>query len=672
MTKKKVVIMIHIILIVIASSLLIYFNLDTFVYSYKRLVSVADFENFKNYFELKGSNGDYTEITISFIERVKDMFNSFLGSWSSFFNSIKSFLNWFLTLILYILQYSLLFVTLFILIMAIFYLVLTRTTKKYNYSFFAIFYMKLFDKLHSLFKFISYYIKKYLLTYKKVLVIGFLLLLLSSSFLVRFIIEVFLFIMSYFRTIIFSNIFDFFSSLLKWALVQFLNFRNNVPLIIRLLIYYCIFFFVARASGYSKLNHLHAKRKAFVKYHTGQTTIINGAPGTGKTVSVVGNALIAEEIYIDELESNITDFSINNPRLNMAIFRLIQKIDDGIIDYEKLSKKTKKLVDEYRPAFESRPDYYDLLESYDKLNNRDGYIVSNFSIRDPYFNGIFSHKLFMESLRLYQKQNLMFFESYMILAITEMDKEFNSHDDKKEVKDEGVAAAFGLISQATDRKVKIFCDYQCKDQLIKRVRANSESFIVLRKIEIKCTSLIKIFKKPFDWFFRFNLKLLKMYEGKKPYVSKNTSRKGLFKYYRNDYTAFYGLLRFNLFVLNKVDNYFSRFYYMVHQGELANNDEMKDSKRFITYTNIRDLSYNNEKVFDSCMFGVVYDDLKEIVSSDKYLRDIPHWSSISPSLKEYQDIDMRFYNKIFDAQNDDNESSDMSNDDNKKQDFIEL
>lgn len=633
-------------------------NLDNFKCIYKRLSDMVDIKNLDYFFNLKGESSQVDIDIKTWFDKFKFKYMDIFGTWSSVWYHLKELLYYLIIVIIDIFQVLSILLSFYFLIKIILFIFFYRKNKKYNYTFFSKAYWKIsFVQIKVLLK-IKDKIKNYYLSYKKYLLIAFVMILSFNSFIPRLIVEILICLEYYIYCLIENKMLIYFYGILKYFIFHLPKILKSLNLIELVVFGYIFFLTIAIISGYNSLDRMHQRKKDFVRLYTGQTTIINGAPGTGKTVNIVDMCLMAEELYIDELESNIFNFELNHPSLNLALFRLDNAIEEGKISFDRLSKKIRKMLIGFRREILNKDDYGDLVESYDKLNNRDGYIVSNFSIKDPYFNGDFSHKLFMETLRMYKKQKNMSFESYMVIGITEADKEWNSHDDKGDVADEGVAASFGLISQATDRKVKIFCDYQNKDQLIKRIRANSETYIVLRKLNFKCTRLIKIAKKPLDILSRIVFKGLKYYEGRKYRVAVNTSRKGLFKYKRNDYTLGYAILRKFGFILNKLDNYFSRFYYMEHIGEIANNDDMKDAKEFKTFTCIRDLSYKKEKIFDSCMFGQVYDDLKEIIKSDKYLRDIPHWQSATPSLKEYLDIDMRFYNKIFNAQMDNEKKDD--------------
>lgn len=662
MKKNKRIKIIILACLLIISLLFFILNLKDYKIIGTRIHDMFDINNLKNWFNLGGVTDEVNNNASSFLERFNGLYMRIFGTWTSLWFYIKKLLEWLLLALVFILQIVSILASIYIIGMLFFGLFVIRKNKKYNmtmsarvYWQFNIFIVKVFSKIFGT-------IKKYYLSYKKQWIIGLILILTASGFIPRLIVELLIILETWIIALLKNELLPYLFYLIKWVLYQIVKLFTSINLLGKILIAYVVMFVAAIISGYRSLDKMHNKKKMFVKTATGQTTIINGAPGTGKTVNIVDMCIMAEEIYIDELEDNIFSFEVNNPSLNLALFRLDNVINDGKVKFDYLDKKTRKMLIAFRREIATKDDYSNLLESYDKLYYRDGFCVTNFSVKDPFFNGDFSHKLFIETLRMYKKQKTMSFESYMVIGITEADKEWNSHDDKGEIKDEGVASAFGLISQATDRKVKIFCDYQNKDQLIKRIRANSETFITLRELNFKCTRLVKIIKKPLDFLMRFNTKLIKMYEGRKKRVCKNTSRKGLTTYKRNDYTLFYAILRKWAFLFDKLDNYFSRFYYMEHIGEIANNDDMKDAKTFKTYTCIRDLSYNNEKLFDSCMFGTVYDDLREIIQSDKYLRDIPHWQSASPTLQEYLEIDMRFYNKIFKAQ-----TNNDSNDEVKKE-----
>ena len=83
-------------------------------------------------------------------------------------------------------------------------------------------------------------------------------------------------------------------------------------------------------------------------------------------------------------------------------------------------------------------------------------------------------------------------EEYITISISEFDKEYNSNDNKKEVGEDRAATFFSTISHNLKRHVKIFVDYQLKDQVPLRIRVNAEYFITIKKRDKKYLYFIYI------------------------------------------------------------------------------------------------------------------------------------------------------------------------------------
>ena len=134
-------------------------------------------------------------------------------------------------------------------------------------------------------------------------------------------------------------------------------------------------------------------------------------------------------------------------------------------------------------------------------------------------------------------------EEYIVISISEFDKEYNSHDDKKAVGEEGAATFFSTVSHNLKRHTKIFVDYQLKDQVPLRIRGNSEYFITIKKREKKYPILLMLYYLPFKLTYKVLRYYIKKYELRKRNISRKSMRKGQALYKRNDLTLPYVILR---------------------------------------------------------------------------------------------------------------------------------
>lgn len=133
-------------------------------------------------------------------------------------------------------------------------------------------------------------------------------------------------------------------------------------------------------------------------------------------------------------------------------------------------------------------------------------------------------------------------EEYIIISISEFDKEYNSHDDKKAVGEEG-ATFFSTVFHNLKRHTKIFVDYQLKDQVPLRIKGNSEYFITIKKCEKKYPVLLMLYYLPFKLTYKVLRYYIKKYELRNRNISRKSMRKGQALYKRNDLTLPYVILR---------------------------------------------------------------------------------------------------------------------------------
>ena len=106
-------------------------------------------------------------------------------------------------------------------------------------------------------------------------------------------------------------------------------------------------------------------------------------------------------------------------------------------------------------------------------------------------------------------------EEYIVISISEFDKEYNSHDDKKAVGEDGAHTFFSTTSHNLKRHTKIFVDYQLKDQVPLRIRGNSEYFITIKKRDKKYPIILMLYYLPFRLMYKITRYYIKKYELRK-------------------------------------------------------------------------------------------------------------------------------------------------------------
>ena len=67
----------------------------------------------------------------------------------------------------------------------------------------------------------------------------------------------------------------------------------------------------------------------------------------------------------------------------------------------------------------------------------------------------------------------------------------------KDVGEDGASTFFSTVSHDLKRHVKIFCDYQLKDQVPLRIRGNSEYFYTIETRKKKYPFLLYLYYLPF-------------------------------------------------------------------------------------------------------------------------------------------------------------------------------
>lgn len=513
----------------------------------------------------------------------------------------------------------------------------TNETIKYSKS--AIIFIKFKEKLHLIVSFIKNFIKKcisWLKTHKRKLLIIALLILVSNGFIYTLLVEIIIFLITYVIAIFKFEAYLIFSDIGKSIFILSFPLLKQIPLSLFLIILILLIFFRAFKRANFKLEKNHERLKIFTKDKLTQTTFINGAPGVGKTLLNVSLSLASEENMIEELEDKLINYQMKYPNVNFAEVR-------------------NKLSDE---------EHLEYLNTYEYLKDRKSYMISNFSIYSPYFKD-YSKIFDFNFMRKNIKSDVYALEAYTIISLSELDKEYNSHDDMKTLGMDGAATFFSTVSHDLKRTAKIFCDYQLKDQVPLRIRGNAEYFLTIKDRKRKYPFLLYLYYLPFIGLFKFTTKLIKTYESKRKTINKKTKRKSLSVYKRNDYTLIYGMLRSLQHTLAKINKFFDRYWYFKLTANLTQEDGGKGTTVKI-YLNLCDLNLDEKPLYDSTFLSHAYEQKK-----NKDFKDLDKFTSLTPEIAELTMCHSRFYDKINNIESD---SKINNTKDNKKTDdeFIEV
>jgi hypothetical protein len=321
------------------------------------------------------------------------------------------------------------------------------------------------NKLKILIKQIIWFVKEN----KRQLALLLLIILVSNGFLYRFLVEIIIFLEAYIFHMFCFDILVVFESMLEAFIIWVIPIIKITPRILWYILIYIFMFLLSLSKAKYKLKNNHERLKSFAHDELIQTTFINGAPGTGKTLLNVSLSLASEEAYIDELEKKILDYEAEYRYLNFAKIR-------------------------HKPNL--YPEHKDYIDTLKALTDRGTFLISNYAIYSPYFleySKIFNFDYMRKNIEAKEYP----LEEYIVIALSEIDKEYNSHDNVKEVGSNGAHNFFSTVSHDLKRHCKIFCDYQLKDQVPLRIRVNAEYFINIKKRKLKMPLILKIYYLPF-------------------------------------------------------------------------------------------------------------------------------------------------------------------------------
>ena len=616
MARNKKLILTGLIIVGLGISLsLLFLNLESFQDSTIRFQDIFDITNLKTCFDnyLIDNTKTYQDFENSCTETFNNISNYFANfNEETFMEILANIFNILYIILMYVLNVGLnVIVILFIFIRESIY----GTQYKIKTTKFAFILIKirqfiifLLNKIKSFLKLILQLLKKY----KKYVLIAILAILLSNGVLYRFIVELIIFIESYVYHMFNFDINVVFESIFKCLITWLIPIVTKTPTFCWYLIIYTILFMIGLSRAKYKLRKNHERLKKVAHDDLTQTTFINGAPGTGKTLLNVSLSLASEEAYIDELEKKLLDYEAKYRFLNFAEIR------------------------EHPELYPEHKEYTDTLKT---IKDRGTFLISNYAIYSPYFmeySKIFNFDYMRKNIQA-QEYPL---EEYIVISLSEIDKEYNSHDNMKEVGTDGAHTFFSTVSHDLKRHCKIFCDYQLKDQVPLRIRGNAEWFINIKKRKLKMPLILKMYYLPFKGLKTLIEKLITSYELKKKRINKETQRKCIGVYKRNDYNTTYFFLRNLNATLSKICSWFEKYQYFKLSAIKSQEGEEKGER--ITFNiNLCDLHINNQKLYDSTFLSFAYEQKK-----NKDFKDIESFTRLTPTIDELNKCNSKFYNKI--------------------------
>ena len=289
---------------------------------------------------------------------------------------------------------------------------------------------------------------------------------------------------------------------------------------------------------------------------------------------------------------------------------------------------------------EEFPEHQEYINTYKLLTSRGTFVISNYAIYSPLFNE-YSKIFNFDYMRVNIPTDTYPLEEYIVISISEFDKEYNSHDDKKAVGEDGAATFFSTVSHNLKRHTKIFVDYQLKDQVPLRIRGNSEYFITIKKRKKKYPVLLMLYYLPFRITYKVLRYYIKKYELRKRNISRTSMRKGQACYKRNDLTLPYVMLRSFATSLKRICDWFDSFYFFTLQTVISQEGDLGKGTKKKLNINIRDLSYNNQALYDSTFLSFAYEQKK-----NEEFKNLDTFTRLTPPIDELEKCNSKFYNKI--------------------------
>lgn len=618
MEKSKKIIKIGLIVVGLGIFLtLLFLNLNKFEIAINRFLEVFDIKNLNTFFDnyLSKKEPIYEEFTgdvSTKVNQITEFFNNVKINKETILQFLMNLLNILYMVLMYVLNVGLN-------VIAITFIFLRESIYGHNLNIKtskpALIYIKIRQGITFIIlkikQFIRYILKQ-MKIHKRKIALAILLTLIANGFLINFIVELLIFVIAYIYHSFNLEAYVVLESMFKTVITVIYPYILKIPRFVWYMMLYLAIFLLGFARAKYKLKKNHQKLKEFASDTLTQTTFINGAPGTGKTLLNVSLSLASEENYIEELEKKLMDYEAKYRFINFA---------------------------EIRNNPQNYPMHQEYIDTYKALKDRGTYLISNYAIYSPYFME-YSKIFNFEYMRKNKEASKYPLEEYIVISLSEIDKEYNSHDNMKEVGEDGAHTFFSTVSHDLKRHAKIYCDYQLKDQVPLRIRGNAEYFINIKQRKTKMPFILTMYYLPFKGLKTLVEKLIKAYELKKHRINKKTERTSLGIYKRNNVNLCYIILRNLNTTLTKICSFFEYYRYFKLTSFISQEGDEKGKKKVINL-NLCDLSINNLKLYDSTFLSYAYEQKKNME-----FKDIDRFTQLTPSIEELNKCNSKFYNKI--------------------------
>ncbi len=617
---KKII---KIILCVLGIGLLLFLvlnNLDSFVATTNRLSDILKIDSLKNFFEVY--NESSTQIYDESIKEIEGAVNGVIDSFNQVSQKpFEELLGEFLyNLLDFGLDFFIYFCNYGLNAILIAYILLHETFAgeqlNIKTSPLAYLWIKINNLLNNFKNGVIWLFRQvlnFLSSNKQIIVLSLFLMLCANGFMYRFIVEFVIFLITYVIRMVNLETYIVIFQIVQTIFTFIYPKLKYIPLWIWIPTLIITIFFNAVSRAKYKLKKNHERLKTFAKDELTQTTFINGPPGTGKTLLNVSLTLASEENYIEELEKKLLDYEMQYKYLNFANIRAHP--------------------DRY-------PEHEAYINTYNLLTSRGTFIISNYAIYSPLFNQ-YSKIFDFNYMRVNQHTDLYPLEEYIVISISEFDKEYNSHDDKKAVGQDGAATFFSTVSHNLKRHTKIFVDYQLKDQVPLRIRGNSEYFITIKERKKRYPVLLMVYYLPFKLIYKILRYYIKKYELRKRNISRKSMRKGISCYKRNDLTLPYVMIRDAANTFKRICDWFESFTFFTLKTVISQEGDLGKGTKKKLNINIRDLSYNNQALYDSTFLSFAYEQKK-----NEEFKNLDTFTRLTPPIEELEKCNSKFYNKI--------------------------
>lgn len=663
--------------IIIVSCCLVYLFRPNFIYIYERVKGMISSGEVKDPVE---SSNTFLEMWNGFKSGFVSFWKSFghaFTSWSNFGNGLLKILKGFLTFLSNFLLYAVFVIQIVLICWLLLVMFFNSTNLSFKTTFLARGIINQINRLNAFMSKFKDYIKLFWKEYKKQILIFALVSFFASGYGSILLFEVIVYVIKYIISFVTFTSHKFLLSLLKLVVVLVIDFikSNNVfeNIVIGLLIFWFVILSLSKKRLWKNKNH----RMALVSCETGVLNLITGKPSAGKSLSATIFTLDAEELFIQELEEAILQIEADYPLFNTSLFHLKCRIIFNLVSDEELEdlinenpnilNDCEKLYQMFLPLMESDDGFID---TFYRLFVRGCMINSSSGIVEPYYDNnaeeavCYTHALDYDSLRWYQSEMKLYHEPYEVLTMYEMDKEFNSHDSRGEVSDDGTSAFFAMLSHICKRHVKVFGDYQSKDQLIKRIRDVSEIIIRIDSKRYKYPFWIGLIRRPFVFVDNLMHKLIRNYKTLKKPVEKHSMRFKPIEIKRNDVNVMYLIIKGCANLFDKIYAYFDKYQYMVFNAVMTYDDNFDHGEAFKYAINVCELSHKGSKLYESCQYFNFFREIKEKKKQENLnLENIPYWTSLSPGFEFYsKNVHQHFNDKLINAQFSNDDSSSVGGD----------